>query len=64
MLFKVTSDPLQPQQLSEYVRTDESGAINLFLGVVRNNNLGRQVLYLEYDAYPQMAEKVMCQIAE
>ena len=64
MLFEITSALLDPQRLSDHVRKDESGAAALFLGVVRNNSMGRTVLYLEYDAYPQMAEKVMRQIAE
>ncbi|MER3419936.1 MAG: molybdopterin converting factor, partial [Chloroflexota bacterium] len=34
-----------------------------FYGVVRNHNRGRRVLYLEYDAYPPMAEKKMHEIA-
>ncbi len=63
MLFEVTSRPLDPQRLVDNVRKDESGAVALFLGVVRNNSRGRRVLYLEYDAYPEMAEKVMRQIA-
>ena len=64
MLFEITSAALDPQRLIEEVRRDESGAVALFSGVVRNNNLGRRVLYLEYDAYPEMAEKLMRQIAE
>jgi molybdopterin synthase catalytic subunit len=64
MLFEVTGEPLEPQRLIENVRKDESGAVALFLGVVRDNNLGRRVLFLEYDAYPEMVAKVMRQIAE
>ncbi|KPJ50976.1 MAG: hypothetical protein AMJ38_01155 [Dehalococcoidia bacterium DG_22] len=64
MLIRITADPLDSQPLIEHVRRDESGAVALFLGVVRNNNLGRRVLRLEYDAYPQMAEKKLRQIAE
>lgn len=64
MLFEVTADPLDPQRLVDSVRQDESGAIVLFYGVVRNNNLGRNVDHLEYDAYPEMATKVMRQIVE
>jgi len=63
-LFEVTSKPLDPQYLVDHVRKDESGAVTLFFGVVRNNSKGRRVLHLEYDAYPEMAEKVMRQIAE
>ncbi len=63
-LFEVTAEPLDPQRLADEVRRDESGAVTVFLGVVRNNNLGRRVLYLEYDAYPEMATRVMRRIAE
>ena len=64
MLFEVTSKPLDPERLVDHVRKDESGAVTLFFGVVRNSSMGRRVLYLEYDGYPEMAEKVMRQIAE
>jgi molybdopterin synthase catalytic subunit len=63
-MFAVTTDPLDPQALVEALRSDEDGAVCLFYGVVRNNNLGRTVLYLEYDAYAPMAVKVMREIAE
>ena len=64
MLFEITSAALDGQRLIEHVRKDESGAVALFTGVVRNENLGRRVLYLEYDAYPEMAERVMRQLAQ
>jgi len=62
-LFEVTAEPLDPRRLADHVRRDESGAVALFLGVVRDNSMGRRVLYLEYDAYPEMATRVMRQIA-
>jgi len=63
-LFEVTSEPLDPERLITHVRRDESGAVAVFLGVVRDNSMGRRVLYLEYDAYPEMATRVMRLIAE
>ncbi len=63
-LFEVTAKPLDPQRLTNAVRKDESGAVALFLGVVRDNSRGRRVLYLEYDAYPEMATAVMRRITE
>lgn len=39
------------------------GAVDLFLGVVRDHHEGRRVLRLEYHAYPEMALKVMRAIA-
>ncbi len=61
--FKITTDALDPTALHELVLSPQAGAISLFVGVVRDNNLGRDVDYLEYDAYPAMATKVMRQIA-
>jgi molybdopterin synthase catalytic subunit len=64
MLFEVTPDPLDTERVTGHVARDDAGAVVLFAGVVRNENLGRRVLYLEYDAYPEMATKVMREIAE
>ncbi|MGB2695127.1 MAG: molybdenum cofactor biosynthesis protein MoaE [Dehalococcoidia bacterium] len=60
----VTSEPLDPQRLTEAVRKDESGAVVLFHGVARNHSEGRRVRALEYDAYPEMAEKKLRQVLE
>lgn len=64
MLIRVTEAALDPSEAIAAVQTPASGAVNVFLGVVRDNNLGRSVGYLEYDAYPAMAEKVMRELAE
>ncbi len=62
-MFAIGPGPLDPAPLVESVRRDESGAVTLFYGVVRNENLGRNVMYLEYDAYPEMAVKKMREVA-
>ena len=62
--FRISADPLNVQALHDLVLRPQAGAVSLFVGVVRNNNLGRDVDHLEYDAYPAMAGKVMQQIAE
>jgi len=64
VLFEISPAALDPQRLIDDVRKDESGAVALFSGVVRNKNLGRRVLFLEYAAYPEMAERMMRQIAD
>ena len=63
-MFEITSDRLDPAPLVAAVRRDESGAVALFYGVVRNENMGRNVRYLEYDVYPEMAIKKMREVAE
>lgn len=40
------------------------GALCLFVGVVREENAGRRVLWLEYEAYEEMAAALMAQIAD
>ena len=62
--FKITADVLDIQALHALVLAPAAGAISLFVGVVRDNNLGRDVDYLEYEAYPPMAVKKMREIAQ
>ena len=48
--------------MSALVTEPRVGAVVTFAGVVRDNNLGRPVGYLEYEAYPEMAETKMRQV--
>ncbi|MBI2766467.1 MAG: molybdenum cofactor biosynthesis protein MoaE [Chloroflexi bacterium] len=64
MLIRVTDQELRTDEAVAAVASPRAGAIDVFLGVVRDNNLGREVGYLEYEAYPSMAERVMREIAE
>ncbi len=45
------------------VRQGIDGAVVTFLGLVRNHNAGRRVLYLEYEAYEPLALKAFERIA-
>lgn len=62
-MFRITNDRIDADELSAAVARPEAGGIAVFLGVVRDNNLGRRVGHLEYDAYPEMAERQMAAIA-
>jgi molybdopterin synthase catalytic subunit len=64
MLIRVTENVLEPAEAIAAVASSRAGAINVFLGVVRDNNLGRNVDHLVYEAYESMAEKVMREIAD
>ena len=55
--FAVTEQPLDRDALRELVRTDASGAVVLFEGVVRDHHEGHAVLRLEYEAYASMAAR-------
>jgi len=64
VLIRVTEGELRADEAVAAVESPAAGAVNVFLGVVRDNSLGRKVDHLVYDAYPSMAEKVMREIAE
>ena len=53
----VTSKPLNTDALIKRVAFPGAGAIITFIGVVRDNSKGKSVRYLEYEAYPEMAEQ-------
>src|SRR6266567_5131186 len=61
-MFKVVEGPIEGIELEGVVRTDADGAVIVFRGVARRHSRGRDVVHLEYEAYPEMAEKVMAQI--
>jgi molybdopterin synthase catalytic subunit len=63
-MFKVVDDPIDALALEDEVRTDADGAVIVFRGVARRHSRGRDVVHLEYEAYPEMAEKVMAQIGD
>jgi len=45
------------------IKKPEDGAVVVFEGVVRNHTRGRQTLYLDYEAYEEMALKKMEELA-
>ncbi len=55
---RVTSDALDPGLLMANVRRPKAGAVVTFLGTTRD------VPYLEYEAYIEMAEEKICEIVE
>ncbi|MBV9582816.1 MAG: molybdenum cofactor biosynthesis protein MoaE, partial [Chloroflexi bacterium] len=63
-MFKIVDGPIDDMALEDEVRTDADGAVIVFRGVARRHSRGRDVVHLEYEAYPEMAEKVMAQIAD
>ena len=63
-MFKIVEGPIDEISLENEVRTDADGAVIVFRGVARRHSRGRDVVHLEYEAYPEMAEKVMAQIGD
>jgi molybdopterin synthase catalytic subunit len=61
--FRLTDEPLSLGAVVDEVADESAGAVATFLGTVRRESRGRTVLYLEYEAYAEMAEDVMAQLA-
>lgn len=60
--FWVTDEPIHIQACVDKVIRAEAGAICTFTGIAREFTSGKRTLYLEYQAYVQMAEKKLAQI--
>jgi molybdopterin synthase catalytic subunit len=54
-LFEITREPLSTDDLVNVVLVGSIGAVVTFTGTVRDNNEGRKVVALEYEAYDEMA---------
>ena len=61
-ICSIVTDPIDLGSLAEKVRSDTSGAVALFAGVVRDHHKGVRVNRLEYEAYAPMAEREMRRI--
>ncbi|WP_167605720.1 molybdenum cofactor biosynthesis protein MoaE [Maribellus sediminis] len=57
-------DEINYAELFAEFRNPNSGAVVLFSGEVRDNNKGRAVTHLEYEAYEPMANKMIAKILE
>ena len=63
-MFCVTNQSIDLNELVRFVTDPEAGAVATFIGTTRNNNEGRKVIGLDYEAYPEMAEKELRRIGE
>jgi molybdopterin synthase catalytic subunit len=61
-MIRLTRDPIDHQALTETVRRPACGAVVLFLGTVRDLTGDKVTVALDYDAYPDMAEKKLAEI--
>jgi MoaE-MoaD fusion protein len=54
-VFRIVREPIRTPEIVESLKAPEDGALVVFDGFVRNNFKGQRTLYLEYEAYEQMA---------
>src|SRR3954468_21494055 len=55
----INREPIQTPKILESLKRGEDGAALAFEGIVRNQTRGRKTLYLDYEAYEQMALQQM-----
>ncbi len=63
-MIEIVDHPIDVPQVLGSVSHPGAGGIALFVGTTRNHSHGKEVLYLEYEAYVPMALSMMTQIAE
>jgi molybdopterin synthase catalytic subunit len=54
-MIKITEKHIDVQKVVDTVSSLAAGAVNVFIGTVRNNAKGKNVVWLEYEAYETMA---------
>jgi MoaE-MoaD fusion protein len=60
---RLTRERWVPHDIVPRLERPEDGAIVIFDGIVRNNSRGRRTLYLDYEAYEEMALKQLQELA-
>src|SRR5438270_12694488 len=59
----ITREPIDQQKVMNEIKRPEDGAVSVFDGIVRNHSRDRKTLYLNYEAYEEMALKQMEELA-
>lgn len=62
--IQIKETDLKVQEVLDFVTSEESGGIDIFVGNVRNHTKGKTVRKLEFEAYKPMAIKEMAKIAD
>ncbi|HTS56683.1 MAG TPA: molybdenum cofactor biosynthesis protein MoaE [Terriglobales bacterium] len=61
---KITRERIDTPALLEKMKCPADGAVVVFEGIVRDNSRGRRTLFLDYEAYEEMALKQMQSLVE
>jgi molybdopterin synthase catalytic subunit len=63
MRVEILNQVLPSAEVIDQIKAGPDGAVCVFDGIVRNNTRGRETLYLDYEAYREMALAQMNQLA-
>src|SRR5512145_2029962 len=61
-MIKLVHEPIDSQAVLDSVASNDAGAVVLFLGTTRKFTHGRQTASLDYECYPEMAEKKLAEL--
>jgi len=62
-MIKVTEEPVSPELVIDKARSDSSGCVVTYVGLIRNYSQGKAVLSVEYDDSEGNAENILHEIA-
>src|SRR5690349_892829 len=61
-MIELTRSVIDPVQVLAKVASNDAGAVVLFLGTTREFTKGRQTASLDYECYPEMAERKLAEL--
>ena len=61
-MISLTREPIDTEAILQQVSSPQAGAVVLFLGTVRELTAGRRTVALDYECYPEMAEKKLAEL--
>ncbi|MBX7152478.1 molybdenum cofactor biosynthesis protein MoaE [bacterium] len=64
IFIDISDEPVDVTKLYQFVVCKEAGAVDLFVGTVRNEFEGRPVNGIEYHGFPEMAERLLSDICK
>jgi molybdopterin synthase catalytic subunit len=64
MIVEIVDAPIEGEAVVAGMKAGGDGAVCVFDGIVRDNSRGRQTLYLDYEAYREMALEQMRRLAD
>ena len=62
--FLLSAEPLDTARVIAEAASDDAGAVATFVGTVRRRSRDRDVRYLEYEAFAEMAEPMLARLAD
>jgi len=63
-MIEITTEPISPEKLVNAAKTDGSGCVVTYVGLIRNYSQGRPVISVEYRDSKGNAEKELQEIAD